>query len=140
MKSRLLFIIILLGTTFSVFAQKSHKKHFSPEITLSFNYVNKNLLDAYGFGAGLYNVFFNQKRCNLITGLEYNVVFRNIVLLEDDFPGHYHYIGITMKIIFFFCIIVALNSCKKSENGEKETLTATLKIKTLWIKIRNIRG
>ena len=37
---------------------------------------------AYGFGAGL----------------EYNVVFRNMVLLEDDFPGRYHYIGIPANV------------------------------------------
>jgi len=95
MKYRLLCIIILLGTTFSVFAQESQKKHFSPEITLSFNCANNS--NVSGFVTGLYNVFFNQKRCNLITGVEYNVKFRNIILLENDFRGRFHYIGIPVN-------------------------------------------
>jgi len=95
MKRYLTLIIIFTGTIFCLYSQESEKKtNFSPEITLSYNYVNKNLLDAHGFGAGMYNVFFNQKRFNLITGLEYNMVFRNMVLLGNDYGGHYHYIGI----------------------------------------------
>ncbi|MCL2289431.1 MAG: PorT family protein, partial [Bacteroidetes bacterium] len=79
-------------------AQESQKKHFSPEFKLSFNFPNKTLLGGYGFGAGVHNAFFNQKRWNLIIGLEYNVVFRNMVFLLDDVGGHYHYIGIPINV------------------------------------------
>jgi len=98
MKIRLLLLIIFLTTVFGVFAQEPQLKHFSPELKLSFNFTNKNLLGGYGFGVGAYNAFFNQKRFNLITGLEYNIVFSNIIFLEDDFGGRYHYIGIPANV------------------------------------------
>ena len=98
MKYHFLILVVFLGTIFSVSAQDSVKKQFSPEFKLSFNFSNKTLLGGYGFGVGFYNAFFSQKRCNLITGLEYNVVFRNMIFLEDDFQGRYHYIGIPANV------------------------------------------
>jgi len=58
------------------------KTNFSPEITLSLNrttVANGNTHNRFGFGAGFYCPFFDQKRCNLIVGLEYN---RNSLFIE----------------------------------------------------------
>ena len=46
-----------------------------PEILLSINrttVADGNRENRFGFGIGFYHAIFNQKRCNLIVGLEYN--------------------------------------------------------------------
>jgi len=65
---------IVLGLCFFAFAQKSEKRtEFSPEFAVSINQTTVGFkYDKQGFGIGAYQVFFNQKRCNLLVGLEYN--------------------------------------------------------------------
>jgi len=74
MKHYFLLLIIVSGCNYFVFAQESAKKSkFSPEITISINQTTVGFkYDKPGFGIGAYNVFFNQRRCNLLVGLEYN--------------------------------------------------------------------
>ena len=74
MKRYLIFIIFFIGSLFSSFSQETVKKSkFSPEITVSINQTTVGFKhDKPGFGIGLYNAFFNQKRCNLLVGIEFN--------------------------------------------------------------------
>jgi len=74
MKRYFLLLIIFFGCSFFLFAQESAKKSkFSPEITISINQTTVGFkYDKPGFGIGAYNAFFNQKRCNLLVGLEFN--------------------------------------------------------------------
>ena len=100
MKFRFLLIIFFLGVTFSIFAQNSEKHtQFSPEFKVSFNMDFSSFIGGnYGFGVGLYNAFYNQKRCNLIVGLEYNAVYFSAFLLERDYyTPFYYYIGIPVS-------------------------------------------
>ena len=97
-KYHFFILIFFWGTTFSVFAQELqefHKKHFSPEFRLSFNFRADGMLPAYGFGAGAYNVFFNQKRCNLITGLRIPVKEYEILIKCDYKMGMKKYFEIS---------------------------------------------
>jgi len=87
MKNRFLILIVLLVTTFPIFAQGSQRKHFSPEIKIFYNQTVNAFADFYGFGVGVHNAFFNQNRFNLIIGLEYNALFCKDYLLE----GYYKY-------------------------------------------------
>ena len=77
MKSHFLILIFFFGITFSIFAQKSERHtQFSPEFRVSYNMFCWGLAEnVYGFGVGFYNAFFNQKRCNLVVGLEYTGLF-----------------------------------------------------------------
>ena len=74
MKHYFLLLIIFLGSVFWTFGQESEKqKKISPEITISLNQTTVGFrYDKAGFGIGAYNAFFNQKRCNLVVGLEFN--------------------------------------------------------------------
>jgi hypothetical protein len=87
-----------MGSNFGVFSQEFEKRtKFSPEFKLSFNLPNKTLLGGYGFGIGLHNAFFNQKRCNLIIGLEYNAMLNND-LFRYGSKSLYNYIGIPVNV------------------------------------------
>ena len=101
MKFRFLLIIFFLGITFSLFAQDSEKHtQFSPEFRVSYNMNFSSFIgETYGFGVGFYNAFYNQKRCNLIVGLEYNCLFGNDLVFMDgqDTKSDYHYIGIPVS-------------------------------------------
>jgi len=102
MKSHFLLIIFLLGIFFSTLAQVAQKEHFSPEFKVTFNIASSGLLEGYGFGVGVYNAFFTQKKCNLILGLEYNTVFYNTYFLEYrdgeySFIPFFNYLGIPLN-------------------------------------------
>jgi len=107
MKLRFLLLIIFIGSSFGVFAQESQNTqefethiHFSPEFRVSYNMIRGKLVgNGDGFGVGFYNAFFNQKRCNLIVGLEYNCLFDdNIIFLEgQDTKSVNHFIGIPVS-------------------------------------------
>jgi hypothetical protein len=57
----------------SLSAQEPEKKtKLSPEFTISLCQDYFFFIGNFGFGTGIYNAFFNEKRCNLIVGLEYN--------------------------------------------------------------------
>jgi hypothetical protein len=87
----LILVLVVFGNTL-VFAQESDdKEKIVPiyEITFSLNrttVADANTENRFGFGMGLYYTFFNQKRCNLITGLEYN---RNVQLKKHTYGGHF---------------------------------------------------
>lgn len=78
MKYFFFILIFIIFGNLLVSAQESEKeKKIFPinEFTLSLNrttVADNNTQDRFGFGIGLYYAFFNQKRCNLITGFEYN--------------------------------------------------------------------
>jgi len=96
MKFLLSLSIIFIGCYFSSFSQEDVKKSkFSPEITVSFN-SKSGLVNGLGFGIGLHNAFFNQKRCNLIVGIEYNCLIRKDLNISDNTnnPIYYNNIGI----------------------------------------------
>jgi len=97
MKNRLLLLIILSATAFSIFAQGSQRKHFSPEIKISYNLQINTLFGGNGFGVSVHNAFFNQNRFNLVVGLEYNAVFFKIYFLESDFVPQLHFVGIPVN-------------------------------------------
>ncbi|MCL2291064.1 MAG: hypothetical protein FWC34_10275 [Bacteroidetes bacterium] len=100
MKYRFLLLIIFIGSNFGMFAQESQKKHFSPEFKVSFHIRNGGLMqvqDLFGFGVGISNAFFNQKRCNLIVGLEYNGLFRQPSFAQE-FESFYNFIGIPVNV------------------------------------------
>jgi hypothetical protein len=84
MKLRFLILIFIFGSTFLIFAQESEKNaKLSPEFKVSFNMNNSRLgIGSFGFGVGAYNAFFNQKRCNLIVGVEYNALFKQYMQLD----------------------------------------------------------
>ena len=102
MKSIFLILTVIIGYNSLIFAQESEKKKkIIPinEFTISLNrttVADKNTQDRFGFGAGLYYAFFNQKRCNLITGLEYN---RNVQFKKSLYGGRsYNYYNVTYII------------------------------------------
>lgn len=69
---QIVLIIFILGVLNNVTAQN---KNFSPEILISLNKTDlkdENTKDMYGFGIGVYQSFMNNKRLNIILGLEYN--------------------------------------------------------------------
>lgn len=78
MKAVFLISIIMVLCNSLVYAQEPEKeKRIYPinEFVFSLNrttVADGNTKDRFGFGAGLYHAFFDKKRCNLITGLEYN--------------------------------------------------------------------
>ena len=97
-KSIFLILILIIGYNSLVFAQEIEKKRkkipIIKEVTLSLNrtaIINKNTHNKFGFGVGLYSVFFNPKRCNFIIGLEYN---RNALFKDSmdvgNFAWHYN--------------------------------------------------
>jgi len=98
MKNRLLLLIILLVTTFSTFAQDSKRKKISPEFIITHILPLNNMLGGYGFGLGVHNAFFNQNRCNLMIGLEYNAVFYKYSFLESDYIPQLNYVGIPVNV------------------------------------------
>jgi len=70
----LLIILMLIILTNSIFGQDK-VSFFVNEFSLSINRTNinnANNVDKFGFGLGIYHLFFNNKCCNIITGLEYN--------------------------------------------------------------------
>jgi len=93
MKRYFLLLIIVFGCNYFVFAQESEKKSkFSPEITISINQTTVGFkYDKPGFGIGAYNAFFNQKRCNLLVGLEYN--WNGQFRKEKEQGYEYHYVN-----------------------------------------------
>jgi len=78
MKTFFLTLFFFIWCNFCVFSQESDsskKVVFPFEITFSLNrttVADGNKHNRFGFGAGFYYPFFNEKRCNLIVGLEYN--------------------------------------------------------------------
>jgi len=87
----LLLILIIFGNSLLSAQESDDRKKIFPinEFTFSLNrtaVADENTQDRFGFGIGLYYVFFNQKRCNLITGLEYN---RNVQFKKTMYAGHY---------------------------------------------------
>ena len=57
---------------------------------------DKNTQDRFGFGVGIYYAFFYQKRCNLVTGLEYN---RNVRYKKHMYGGRfYNHFNVTCVI------------------------------------------
>jgi hypothetical protein len=96
MKTHFLLLIFFIGTNLCTSAQEPEKNvKISPEFTLSLN-MSHVFGDEFGVGVGLYNAFFNSKRCNLIVGLEYNSIIRRFYFLSNDdaFPKSHHYMGI----------------------------------------------
>jgi len=83
MKHHFLILAFIISISQCVYTQELEKKtNNSPEITLSLNrttVADGNVHNRFGFGAGFYYPFFDQKRCNLIVGLEYN---KNSLLIE----------------------------------------------------------
>ena len=92
MKNFFLILIILTICNPLVSAQEANeKKKTFPlnEFSLSLNRTtvsDENTQDRFGFGVGIYYAFFNQKRCNLVTGLEYN---RNVQYKKHMYGGRF---------------------------------------------------
>jgi len=110
MKRYLLLLIIFIGYNL-LFSQESGKKtKFSPEITVSINQTTVGFkYDKPGFGIGVYHVFFNQKRCNLLVGLEYNW---NGQFYKEKSPG-YEFSNIKTKNYISIPVYFRVNMGKK---------------------------
>ena len=113
----LLLILIIFGNSLLSAQESDDRKKIFPinEFTFSLNrtaVADENTQDRFGFGIGLYYVFFNQKRCNLITGLEYN---RNVQFKKTMYAGHYgNDYNVTYKINNF-----GLPVCFRVNMGQK---------------------
>jgi len=91
MKHFFFIIIIFFGTVFCISSQNSEQiKNFSPEVALSLNIHNHQFLGAQlGFGVGVFHAFYNQKKCNLILGLQYDAFLMRKNFLEFVYYNHY---------------------------------------------------
>lgn len=100
-----LFLLIAISIISNASISQNKKNHFFNELSLSFN----RPIDSYyekkpnlGIGISAYHVFFNDKRVNILTGLDYN---RTRITHQTDFyyrGQHLHYtinsIGLPLSI------------------------------------------
>jgi len=137
MKHFLFVLIIFSGTILCISAQNSEQKtNFSPEVTLSLNIFNRGLTNNLGFGIGLCHAFFNEKRCNLIVGLEYNTLISKTIFFTEDMSSQifinrlgipaYFRVNMGKKVKFFieagaFCdfIVFAIEKQEQKDVGNK---------------------
>lgn len=88
MKLSLFMFILLLGFSTEVRAQfYLHDKYFINEIGASANYSlgDKNTINGFGFGLGLYKRVYKRSRVNVVYGVEFNQTNfqRKLVVLDE---------------------------------------------------------
>jgi len=90
MKHHFLILFFIIVSSQFLYTQELEKKTlYSLEVMISLNrttVADENTHNRFGFGAGLYYPFFDQKRCNLVVGLEYN---KNNMFFEYISAGKY---------------------------------------------------
>ena len=108
MKFYFLILLSLVLCSFCAYSQEAEKeKIIIPiEFTLSLNrttVADGNTQDRFGFGGGVYLRFFNQKRCHLVAGIEYNrnCLFRENVNNGGHWGGGYNDVFNTINNIGF---------------------------------------
>ena len=98
---------------------KKEKSTQSYELTLSLNrttVADKNTQNRFGFGVGLYSVFFSQKRCNLIIGFEYS---RNVQFKKHMSGGRSHFHSSSHSDVTYIINSVGTPICFRVNMGQK---------------------
>jgi len=127
MKHFFFIIIIFFGTVFCISSQNSEHINFSPEVALSLNINHQQFFGTQlGFGVGVFHAFYNQKKCNLILGLQYDAFIKRYDYFELGNFNHYNsFFGIPLlfrvnfgkKVKFFiepgiFCDLIIFSRVK----------------------------